>query len=94
MRDFLRGDWHADPALARLPAFQAAVARLRQAVERTEPITVFGDYDCDGITSCSILVRALAAAGATVDSKIPSRDDDGRGLNPEVVARLHKRGTG
>ncbi len=62
MRDFLRGDWHANPALAKLPAFQAAVARLRRAVDEREPITVFGDYDCDGITSCAILVRALAAA--------------------------------
>src|SRR6185437_7888735 len=38
-------------------------------------------------------VRALAAAGAMVDSKIPSRDDDGRGLNPDVVGELHERGT-
>src|SRR6185312_1901473 len=67
MRDFLRGDWHADPALAKLPMLQAAVVRLRQAVDQREPITVFGDYDCDGITSCAILVRALLAAGAVVD---------------------------
>ncbi len=93
MRDFLRGDWHPDPALAQLPVFQAAVARLRRAVEEREPVTVFGDYDCDGITSCAILVRALRAIGASVDSKIPSRDDDGRGLNPEVVTELHERGT-
>lgn len=93
MRDFLRGDWRADPALAKLPVFQAAVARLRRAVDEREPITVFGDYDCDGITSCAILVRALRAAGAVADSKIPSRDDDGRGLNPEVVRELHERGT-
>lgn len=93
MRDFLRGDWRADPALAKLPMLQAAVARLRRAVDEREPITVFGDYDCDGITSCAILVRALLAAGAVVDSKIPSRDDDGRGLNPEVVRELHERGT-
>lgn len=92
-RNFLRGDWHADPALARLPIFQAAVARLRRAVDEKEPITVFGDYDCDGITSCAILVLALTAAGAKVDSKIPSRDDDGRGLNPEVVQELYERGT-
>lgn len=93
MADFLRGDWHADPRLAQLPVFQAAVARLRQAIDDHEPITVFGDYDCDGITSCAILVRALSAAGATVDSKIPSRDDDGRGLNPDVVRELAARGT-
>lgn len=93
MRDFLRGDWHADPELAALPMVQAAVARLRRAVDEREPITVFGDYDCDGITSCAILVRALRAAGAVVDSKIPSRDDDGRGLNPDVVRELHERGT-
>src|SRR5689334_19471964 len=36
MRDFLRGDWHADPALAELPVFQAAVARLRRAVDERE----------------------------------------------------------
>jgi single-stranded-DNA-specific exonuclease len=93
MRDFLRGDWRAEPALAKLPVFQAAVARLRRAVDEREPITVFGDYDCDGITSCAILVRALAAAGALVDSKVPSRDDDGRGLNSDVVRELHERGT-
>ncbi len=93
MRDFLRGDWRADTALAKLPVFQAAVARLRRAVDEREPITVFGDYDCDGITSCAILVRALRAAGAVADSKIPSRDDDGRGLNPDVVRELHERGT-
>lgn len=93
MRDFMRGDWHANPALARLPVFSAAVARLRRAVDAQEPITVFGDYDCDGITSCAIMVLALAAAGATVDSRIPSRDDDGRGLNADVVRELHARGT-
>ena len=94
MRDFLTENWSADPALARLPVFQAAVARLRRAIDASEHITVFGDYDCDGITSCVILVRALQAAGAThVDSWIPSRDDDGRGLNPEVVGELHARGT-
>lgn len=93
MREFLRGNWHADPALAKLPVFQAAVARLRRAVDERARITVFGDYDCDGITSCAILVHALRAVGAVVDSKIPSRDDDGRGLNPEVVRELHERGT-
>ena len=94
MRDFLRGDWRADPALRRLPVFQAAVARLRRAIDAQEHMTVFGDYDCDGITSCVILVQALRAAGAAhVDSWIPSRDDDGRGLNPDVVGDLHQRGT-
>ena len=94
MRDFLRGDWHADPTLAQLPVFRAAVARLRQAIDAQEHITVFGDYDCDGITSCVILVEALRAAGAAhVASRVPSRDDDGRGLNPDVVRELHERGT-
>jgi single-stranded-DNA-specific exonuclease len=93
LREFLRGEWRANPALARMPAFAAAVARLRRAVEQGEQITVFGDYDCDGITSCVILVEALTTAGARVDSKIPSRDDDGRGLNPDVVRELHQRGT-
>ncbi len=93
MRDFVQGDWRARSELSRMPVFQRVLARLRQAIASREPITVFGDYDCDGITSCAILVQALEAAGAQVDSKIPSRDDDGRGLNPDVVRELHERGT-
>ena len=80
MRDFLRGDWRADPTLTQLPVFRSAVARLRRAIDAREHITVFGDYDCDGMTTvqyptagacdptmCSAGFVAATACGAMGD---------------------------
>jgi single-stranded-DNA-specific exonuclease len=55
-------------------------------------ITIHGDYDVDGVCSTAVLVRALRALGANVDSYIPDRDG-GYGLRRETVARLAQRGT-
>ena len=56
-------------------------------------ITVHGDYDVDGVCSTAILVGALRALGADVDSYLPSRTEDGYGLNAATVERLANRGT-
>ncbi|MEA2334208.1 MAG: single-stranded-DNA-specific exonuclease [Solirubrobacteraceae bacterium] len=56
-------------------------------------ITVHGDYDVDGVCSTAILVRALRAIGADVDSYLPDRASDGYGLNEATVRRLAARGT-
>jgi single-stranded-DNA-specific exonuclease len=55
-------------------------------------ITVHGDYDVDGVCSTAVLVRALRALGASVDSYLPDRAD-GYGLSSETVRRLAARGT-
>lgn len=76
---------------ARMLGMTAAAGRLREAVERGEPILVYGDYDVDGITSTALLVRVLRGLGARVDWFVPDRQVHGYGLNPrsleEVVAR-------
>jgi single-stranded-DNA-specific exonuclease len=56
-------------------------------------ITIHGDYDVDGVCSTAILVRALRALGAEVDWYLPSRGEDGYGLNAATVERLAARGT-
>ncbi|MBI4279602.1 MAG: single-stranded-DNA-specific exonuclease RecJ [Armatimonadetes bacterium] len=76
-----------------LPDVAAAVARLRGAVERRERITVYGDYDADGVTATAILVRGLRALGAEVDDYIPHRLREGYGLNLAAVQGLADRGT-
>ena len=87
---FLRADWHADaPPLADLGR---AVERIQTAIAGGEHIVVFGDYDCDGITSCALLTRSLRVLGAKVTPFIPTREDDGRGLNVEAVQRLAEQG--
>ena len=61
----------------RMPGIGAAVQRLRHAIENKEKVTVYGDYDVDGITGVSILWELLTLLGATVDYYIPHRIEEG-----------------
>ena len=76
----------------RLADMSAAVARLEQALGRSERIAVHGDYDVDGITSTVILRRALEMLGGSVIHFIPERLRDGYGLQPAAIERLHADG--
>ena len=88
---FRNADWRAaGPPLA---DSGKAVARIQAALADREHVTVYGDYDCDGITSCALLTISLQLLGAEVSSYIPTREDDGRGLNAEAVAMLAGQGT-
>ncbi len=64
-----------------LPDMDKAVERIRHAIAEGEKITVFGDYDSDGICSTALLVRVLRALGGEVSAFIPNRFDDGYGLS-------------
>ena len=50
-----------------MPGVKEAVKRIKKAIENKEKITIYGDYDVDGITSVSILVSLLTLLGADVD---------------------------
>lgn len=58
-----------------------AVARIEEAIENNQKITIYGDYDADGVTSTSILVEAFETLGVDVNYYIPSRFKDGYGPN-------------
>lgn len=89
---FLAADWHVSPSTEPLPGMTEAVARLRLALERRERIVVYGDHDCDGMTSCALLLLALRALDADATYFVPKREDDGRGLNPVAVRDLAEHG--
>jgi single-stranded-DNA-specific exonuclease len=78
---------------AQMPGIAPAVTRLRQALEKKEKITIYGDYDVDGITGVSILWELLTLLGAQVDYYIPHRIDEGYGLNADAVRSLAEGGT-
>jgi single-stranded-DNA-specific exonuclease len=78
---------------AGMPGIEPAVARLKEAVEKKEKITVYGDYDVDGITGVSILWELLTLLGAQVDYYIPHRIEEGYGLNRDAVRALAGSGT-
>jgi single-stranded-DNA-specific exonuclease len=76
-----------------MPGIEAAVARLKEAVDKRQRITIYGDYDVDGITAVSILWELLTLLGAEVDFYIPHRVDEGYGLNLDAVRSLAESGT-
>ncbi|MDW0118076.1 single-stranded-DNA-specific exonuclease RecJ [Sporosarcina thermotolerans] len=72
---------------------EKAVTRIMHAIERDEKITVYGDYDADGVTSVTVLTTALEQLGATVDFKIPNRFEHGYGPNIELFKVMKEEGT-
>ena len=60
---------------------EKAVERIEEAIESNQKITVYGDYDADGVTSTSIIVEAIETLGVEVNYYIPSRFKDGYGPN-------------
>jgi single-stranded-DNA-specific exonuclease len=69
-----------------------AVARLLPAIQRKEPVAIYGDYDVDGVTATALLVTILQGLGADVTGYIPNRFDEGYGLNNEALDTLQARG--
>jgi single-stranded-DNA-specific exonuclease len=92
-RAFLAAEqaWH-DPFS--LGDMDAAVARIRGAVERGERICVHGDYDVDGICATALAVLTLRELGADVRWHLPSRFEEGYGVSRDTIARLAEEGVG
>jgi single-stranded-DNA-specific exonuclease len=76
-----------------LPNMHPAADRIVQAVRAKEKITIYGDYDVDGITGTAMMWHTLVTAGANVDYYIPHRVDEGYGLNIAAVQSLIESGT-
>ena len=91
--DFLK----ADPQLIHDPHqlhdMDKAVERIQTAIERGEQITIYGDYDADGITSTAVMYETLQAVGAKVNYYIPNRFKDGYGPNAAAYQHLIDQGT-
>ena len=73
-----------------LPGVTAAVDRIVAAITAKRRITIYGDYDVDGVTATSLLWHCLKLAGCTVDYYIPSRLEEGYGLNCDAIRKLHE----
>ena len=76
-----------DPSL--LPGVDEAARRIAAAIAAGRLITIYGDYDVDGMTATAILLRCLKLAGGRVEYFIPHRIEDGYGLNPQAIRDLH-----
>ena len=86
----LRG-FMPDPSLFK--DMDAAAARLADAIEAREAITVFGDYDVDGATSAALLVRLLRALDTPVSAYIPDRLMEGYGPSGAALVKIGEAGS-
>ncbi len=68
-----------------------AVKRIQTAIDNCERIAIYGDYDCDGVTSTVILYSYLTCLGADVIYYIPSRSHEGYGLNQTAIQSLSQQ---
>jgi single-stranded-DNA-specific exonuclease len=91
---FLQPDYDArhDPFL--LPDMRAAVERVVQAYKEQQHITIYGDYDIDGLTATTVLLDALEKFGfKNVTAFIPNRFVEGYGMTVEAVEKIADTGT-
>jgi len=91
-REFLRPgpDQLHDPWLFR--DMKAAVDLLKDAVRNRRRIAVYGDYDVDGVSATTVMIRTLKALGADPVAFIPERLREGYGLNADALLRLGEQG--
>ncbi len=80
-------DFH-DPFL--MEDMERAVKRIGEAIEKSQRIMIFGDYDVDGITGSAILMRTLRKLGANVSYRLPHRIEDGYGLREKFIREFSK----
>lgn len=78
-----------DPFL--LSDMELAAARIRRAIDGDEPICVWGDYDVDGVSASAILYDYLSSEGARVEVYLPSRHEEGYGLNEKGLQEIARR---
>jgi len=78
---------------ADLPGCVETARRLHCAVRDGRKITVYGDYDVDGMTATAILRQAIRLLGGQVDYYVPSRMTEGYGLNNDAIRTLAAQGT-
>ena len=87
INDFLYNESDIDNPFE-IKGMKEAVERIRYAAENGEKICVYGDYDADGVTSTALLFSYLDTIGANVIYYIPSRENEGYGLNFSAIDYL------
>tara|TARA_B100000700_G_scaffold331669_1_gene466841 strand:- start:7399 stop:9093 length:1695 start_codon:yes stop_codon:yes gene_type:complete len=86
------------PTLDKLPnpfllkGMEKSVERIIQAIESSEKIAIYGDFDCDGITSTAILYDFLKRVEGNTVFYNPQRIEEGYGINFKSIEKLSSEG--
>lgn len=95
LETFLNPELNSLNEAGKLNDIEKAVQLILEKIRLKEKIFIYGDYDVDGICSTSILFDFLfRSLGADVMPYIPSRFDEGYGINPTAIKKLQNEGAG
>ncbi len=78
--------------LAHFPDLQKATTRIIESITSKDKIAICGDYDADGMTSTALIVDVIKKLKGQPIPFIPSRIDEGYGLNKSIVKQIHNEG--
>lgn len=67
---------------------QKAVEKISEMIDSEQKILIYGDFDADGITSTSTLIKTFKTLNANVDYYIPDREDEGHGMNTKTLVKI------
>jgi single-stranded-DNA-specific exonuclease len=70
----------------------SGVSLIKKAIEGKNKIVIYGDYDCDGVCSTTILYKTLKKLGANFIYYIPNREEEGYGMNKNRIQLLKEQG--
>ena len=88
---YLNPNFYTESRSEEIPDLVKAKDRIIEAINKKENITIFGDYDVDGVTSTACLLTTLRQFTNNVDFYIPNRLTEGYGLNIGAVKTLAKK---
>ncbi len=92
IEDFLIPSLSQLPSPFKMKGMDKAVAIICEALMNNIPITIYGDYDVDGITSTAILTLFFKSLGSNPTYYQPDRISEGYGLNIEALKKLSIQG--
>lgn len=84
-----RNDFY-DPFL--ITDMEIAINRIIKAINNQEKVTIYGDYDVDGITSITVLKSFFKDVGLEASYYIPNRLEEGYGLNTLAIDEIKNNG--
>lgn len=89
---FLNGTINDLHDVSLMKDMKKGVSIIKNAILDKKKIAIYGDYDCDGVCSTTILYKVLQALGANFKYHIPNREDEGYGMNSNRIRKLKEEG--
>ena len=87
IRTYLHGTLEEIPSGRNMKDMEKAAGILKEKILSGKKIRIIGDYDIDGVTATTILLKGFRRLGARVDTYIPDRIKDGYGINEHLISK-------